>query len=137
MSRARLLILVGAGLSIVLAGVDAIKGSEGRLIEWPGDIHPIRLPHLIVVAVAAVIILSIARWTLRSDRRCQIVAIVLGILSVVTSAVFYLGSAAVMGTAAVGFGLEARERSGVVLGTAAILLGAAGALFQTIVNALG
>jgi uncharacterized membrane protein len=128
MRRVTILVLLGAGLSVVLAVVDTLKGVQGRLVKWPGDIHPIRLPHLVVVALAVVVVLAITRWTLRSDRRSQIVAIVLGILSVLTGAIFYLGSAVVLGTAAVGFGLEVRQRGVGGTGAFAILLGAAGSL---------
>lgn len=137
MRRVKIWVLVGVAVSVVLAVVDTLKGDRGRWAEWPGDIHPIRLPHLIVVLLAAVIVLAVTRWTLRSDRRCQVVAIVLAILSILTSAIFYLGSSAVLGSAAVGFGLEARERELARTGTVAILLGTAGSLFQVVVNALG
>lgn len=135
--RVTILVLLGVGLSVVLAVVDTLKGTQGRLVKWPGDIHPIRLPHLVVVVLAAVVVLAITRWTLRSDLRCQIVAIVLGILSVLTGAVFYLGSAVVLGTAAVGLGLEVRQRAVSGAAIVSILLGAAGSLFQTLVNVLG
>lgn len=137
MRRVTIWVLVGVGVSVVLAVVDTLKGDNGRLVAWPGDIHPIRLPHLVVVLLSALIVLVITRWTLRSERRCQVVAIVLASLSVLTSAVFYLGSSVVLGSAAVGFGLEVRQRGLAGTGTVAILLGTTGLLFQVSVNALG
>lgn len=66
MRRVTILVLLGVGLSVVLAVIDTLKGTQARLITWPGDIHPIRLPHLVVVVLVGIVVLAMTRWTLQT-----------------------------------------------------------------------
>ena len=73
---------------------------------------------LAITLVAAGIVYAVARnWP--SGRT----AVVLGVLAVLTIAVFWSGLPAVLASAAIALGLGARERGETTLGSVAILLG--------------
>lgn len=129
-------LLTGGLVSLLFAMVGTLKEEEGLFVAWPGDIGKWAL-QAGIIAIAIVLVLAVASWILKVDSRIRYGALVIGILSILTVAVFFLGLSIVLGSAAIALGLEARRRGGVAIGTAAVVLGLLGSVLQAFVNVAG